>query len=59
MTYENTPAGPVIRCDCGWQFRGRSTEELVAAMERHVAAEHPALDGALTRADVLAMAEEE
>ncbi len=59
MSPEDTPRTAVIRCACGWRFRGRSAEELVAAMERHVAAEHPALVGALSRADVLAMAEEE
>jgi hypothetical protein len=48
----------MIGCECGWTFRSVSSDELVAAMQRHVANAHPELPEPPSRADVLAMAEE-
>jgi hypothetical protein len=31
----------VIKCECGWSFQADSREQAAAAMERHVADEHP------------------
>jgi hypothetical protein len=50
--------GAVIRCECGWEFRADTGDELVNAMERHVAEQHPDLPSPPSPADVLAMAEE-
>ena len=47
-----------IRCECGWQFSAESGDELVAAMNRHVADAHPDLPSPPAPDDVLAMAEE-
>ncbi|HEY1368533.1 MAG TPA: hypothetical protein VGF23_15540 [Gaiellaceae bacterium] len=49
----------VIRCECGWERRTESRETAVAAMRRHLAAEHPDLLGVPMPADLLAMTEEE
>jgi hypothetical protein len=48
----------MIRCECGWAFRSTASDELVAAMQRHVADVHPELPEPPSHADVLAMAEE-
>ena len=48
----------LIRCECGWSVATDSRERAVAAMERHVADEHPDLPWPPSRADLLAMAEE-
>jgi hypothetical protein len=50
--------GGVIRCECGWELHAENSEELVSAMERHVAEQHPDVAAPPSRADVLAMAEE-
>jgi hypothetical protein len=49
----------VIRCECGWECRAESREAAVAAMRRHLDAEHPDLPTPPILADLLAMAEEE
>jgi predicted small metal-binding protein len=49
----------VIKCECGYQVRGQSQDELLANADRHVADTHPDLVGKITREDFLAMAEEE
>ncbi len=46
-----------IRCECGAKVRAASDEELLAAMEWHLRAEHPRLAGVPSAADLLAMAE--
>lgn len=51
--------GKVITCECGEIVRADSDDELVARVERHVGEAHPELVGKLSRADVLAMAEEQ
>jgi hypothetical protein len=48
----------LIRCECGWSVEADSRERAAAAMERHVAEEHPDLPSPPSRADLFAMAEE-
>jgi predicted small metal-binding protein len=48
----------VIKCECGWSLQADSREDAAAAMEHHVADEHPDLPSMPSRADLLAMAEE-
>jgi len=48
----------LINCECGQVVRGETDEELLAAAEDHVNRDHPELVGKISRADVLAMAEE-
>ena len=50
--------GKVINCECGVTVRAESDDELVDKVQRHVGEAHPELVGKMTRADVLAMAEE-
>jgi hypothetical protein len=47
----------IMNCECGEVTRAETEEELIAAVERHVAEQHPDLVGALSREDILAMAE--
>jgi len=49
----------VIKCECGYQVRGESEDELLANADRHVGDAHPDLVGKISREDFLAMAEEE
>ena len=51
--------GKLINCECGQVVRGESDEELLAAAEEHVNRDHPELVGKISRADLLAMSEEE
>ena len=51
--------GKLINCECGQVVRGESDEELLAAAEEHVNRHHPELVGKISRADLLAMSEEE
>ncbi len=48
----------VINCECGEIVRGETDDEVVGKVEQHVGAAHPELVGKLSRADILAMAEE-
>ena len=48
----------VINCECGEVVRADNNDELVHAVEKHVAEAHPDLVGKMTRDDILAMAEE-
>jgi predicted small metal-binding protein len=50
--------GKLINCECGEVVRAESDDELVSQVEAHVNRDHPELVGKLSRADVLAMAEE-
>ncbi|MCZ7588571.1 MAG: DUF1059 domain-containing protein [Gaiella sp.] len=50
--------GFVINCECGRIVRAGTEDEIVAAVERHVAEDHPELVGKISREDILAMAEE-
>lgn len=49
----------LIHCECGQTVRGQTDDDLVQAAERHVQQDHPELVGKITRADILAMAEED
>jgi len=48
----------VINCECGEVVRAEGDDELVMKVERHVGESHPELVGKISRADILAMAEE-
>ena len=50
--------GRLINCECGHVVRGADDDEIVAAVEEHVAEDHPDLVGKLSRDDILAMSEE-
>jgi hypothetical protein len=47
-----------ITCVCGKLIEGEDDDELWAQAQAHLAAEHPALVGKVSREDVLARAEE-
>lgn len=47
-----------ITCVCGKVLEGEDDDELWAQAQAHLAAEHPALVGNVSREDVLARAEE-
>lgn len=46
----------VINCECGQVVRADDDDELVRAVEAHVARDHPELVGTMSRDDILAMA---
>jgi hypothetical protein len=48
----------VIKCQDGFLVRGASDDELVANAEAHLRDVHPELVGAVSRDQLLAMAEE-
>jgi hypothetical protein len=48
----------LINCECGQVVRGGTDDELVAAAEAHIQADHPELVGKVSREDLLGMAEE-
>lgn len=48
----------LVNCECGEVVRAESEDELVEKVDGHVKEKHPELVGKMTRADVLAMAEE-
>lgn len=48
----------VVNCECGKVVRGETDDELVAAVSAHVERDHPELVGAMSRDDILGMAEE-
>jgi predicted small metal-binding protein len=43
----------LIRCECGFVARGDSDDEVVGAIREHMAADHPALLGTISRHDLL------
>ena len=47
----------VMTCECGEVARAETEDELITAVERHVAEQHPDLVGTFSRGDILAMAE--
>jgi hypothetical protein len=47
-----------VNCECGELVQASTDAEIIAKVERHVAAKHPDLVGKLTATDILAMAEE-
>lgn len=54
----DVPAHAATLPECGQVVRGDDDDESVAAVEQHVAEDHPDLVGKLSRDDVLAMSEE-
>ena len=46
----------VVHCECGTDVKGESDDELVAAVEEHVADNHPEMAGKLGREQILEMA---
>ena len=48
----------VIRCQCGFLGRGQTVEEAATEIEAHMRSDHPELVSKVTRADLIAMAEE-
>jgi hypothetical protein len=51
--------GKVIKCECGEVVRAASDEQLVTAVQAHVARDHPELLDKLKPEDILGMAEED
>jgi predicted small metal-binding protein len=49
----------VIKCECGYVVRGADEHELLERAGLHIQQTHPALEGKVTQANLLAMAEEE
>lgn len=49
----------VINCQCGATVRGETEDDIVAAAESHIQAEHPNLVGKMGREQILAMAKDE
>ncbi|HET7901220.1 MAG TPA: DUF1059 domain-containing protein [Candidatus Nanopelagicales bacterium] len=42
----------LIRCECGYVAQGEDDEQVVTAIETHMAADHPALLAQVDRADI-------
>jgi predicted small metal-binding protein len=49
----------VITCDCGYQARGETEDELVADAEQHMQDKHPEMADEMAREQILALAQEE
>jgi hypothetical protein len=47
-----------ITCVCGKVLEGQDDDQLWAAAQAHIAAEHPELIGQVSREDILARAED-
>ena len=47
-----------ISCQCGVTIKGETDDEVVAAAEKHIQAEHPNLVGKLSRDQLLGAVEE-
>jgi hypothetical protein len=47
-----------VDCPCGVVVTGETDDELVAAVEQHVASDHPDLVGKYSREQILGMAKE-
>ena len=45
-----------VDCPCGETLRGETDDELVAAVEAHVQADHPDMVGTMTRDKIMEMA---
>ncbi len=48
----------VINCQCGYQVRGESDEELLAAAHSHIDEAHPEMKDQVTDEQLLSMAED-
>ncbi len=47
----------MLKCECGEVVRAETEDEIVAAVERHIGAQHPDLVGRFSSEQILAMAE--
>ena len=43
----------LIRCECGFVARGDSDDDVIGEIRAHMATDHPALLGTVSRADLL------
>jgi predicted small metal-binding protein len=43
----------LIRCECGFVARGESDDEVIGGIRAHMATDHPALSGSVSREDLL------
>ena len=50
--------GKAVNCECGELVHASTDDEVIAKVQAHVNAKHPDLIGKLTKADILAMAED-
>jgi predicted small metal-binding protein len=41
-----------IKCECGFIARGKTDDEVVAQIERHIRSDHPELVESLTRDEI-------
>jgi predicted small metal-binding protein len=41
-----------IRCECGFVARGQSDDEVIEVIRGHMASDHPALLGSVSREDL-------
>ena len=48
----------VINCDCGYQARGETEDELIQDAEAHIKEQHPDMAGKVSREELLAQAEQ-
>jgi hypothetical protein len=48
----------VVHCPCGKDVQGETDDELVQAVEAHLASDHPELAGTYSREQILGMAHE-
>ena len=46
----------VVHCPCGKDVEGETDDQLVAAVEAHVASDHPDMVGRYSREQILSMA---
>jgi len=49
----------LIRCECGYVAHGEDDEQVVTAIEAHMATDHPALLAQVDRADIFGWIEAE
>jgi predicted small metal-binding protein len=48
----------LIKCECGYVARGETDDDVVDQAERHIAADHPALAGQVSREEMLGWIEQ-
>ena len=49
----------LIRCECGFVARGESDDQVVGVIRGHMASDHPALLGTVSREDLLSWVQAE
>jgi Protein of unknown function (DUF1059) len=58
-TDERLTMSKLIRCECGYVARGDDDEQVVAAIRRHMVADHPALLAQVDPSDIFGWIEAE